>query len=155
MAKRYRYILRDGPVPDVFARHYAWQVRQRHDAAAMQRAAQALVGRHDFSSFETHGSERRSSVRTVHEISVTRATDDPDRIVVEVAADGFLYNMIRTIVGSLSEVGRGVRAESWLTEVLAAKDRRAAGQTAPPQGLFLVNVDYEPGRGAAAAAREE
>jgi len=62
--------------------------------------------------------------------------------VIEVAANGFLYNMVRTMVGTLVEVGRGARPESWVTEVLEARDRRQAGMTAPPQGLFLVEVDY-------------
>jgi tRNA pseudouridine38-40 synthase len=112
------------------------------DAAAMHRAAQTLCGRHDFVSFETSGSARRTSVRTIHELTVARCEEDPDRIVLEVTADGFLYNMVRTIVGTLLEIGRGVRGEAWMAEVLAARSRRAAGQTAPPQGLFLVHVDY-------------
>lgn len=141
--KRYRYVLRDGRVPHVFERHYAWQVRERLDVEAMQRAAQVLVGRHDFSSFETSGSERQSSVRTIEEITLRRSADDSQRIVLEVAADGFLYNMVRTIVGSLVEIGRGARDEAWLAAVLEARERRAAGQTAPPQGLFLVHVDYK------------
>jgi tRNA pseudouridine38-40 synthase len=141
--KRYRYVLRDGAVPDVFQRQYAWQVRRRLDAEAMHRAAQALCGRHDFVSFETSGSARQTSVRTIYEITVARSGEDPDRIVLEVAADGFLYNMVRTIVGTLVEIGRGIRNEAWMAEVLAARNRRAAGQTAPPQGLFLMQVDYE------------
>lgn len=142
VSKQYRYVLRDGRVPDVFQRHYCWQVRERLDAEAMHRAAQLLVGTHDFASFESSGSERQSSVRTIQAISVLRSAGDPDRIVLEVAADGFLYNMVRTIVGSLVEIGRGVRDPAWLGQVLSACDRRAAGQTAPPQGLFLVSVDY-------------
>ncbi len=141
--KLYRYMLDDGPVRDVFARAYVWQVRTRLDDAAMHRAAQVLVGRHDFSSFETHGSERESSVRTIFEVSLRRGQGAAaHRLTFEIAGDGFLYNMVRTIVGTLVEVGRGVRDESWLAAVLAACDRTAAGQTAPPQGLFLVSVDY-------------
>ncbi len=140
--KRYRYLLRDGKVPDVFARSYSWQMRGRLDVAAMHRAAQVLLGTHDFSSFETRGSDRQSSVRTVFEISVLRSPADADRIELEVTADGFLYNMVRTIVGTLVEIGRGVRHENSLADVLAACDRRAAGQTAPPHGLCLMQVDY-------------
>jgi tRNA pseudouridine38-40 synthase len=141
--KRYRYQLDDRPIRDVFARHYAWHCRHRLDAEAMQRAAESLVGRHDFSSFETSGSARRSSVRTVFEISVRRtAAERPGGISLEIEADGFLYNMVRTIVGTLVEVGRGVRGEPWTAEVLAARDRKAAGQTAPACGLFLLRVDY-------------
>jgi tRNA pseudouridine38-40 synthase len=140
--KRYRYQLDDRPIRNVFARHYAWHCRYRLDSAAMHGAAQSLVGRHDFSSFETSGSKRRSSIRTVFEISVERAAGEPSGIWLEIEADGFLYNMVRTIVGTLVEVGRGVRGESWPAEVLAARDRKAAGQTAPAHGLFLLRVDY-------------
>jgi tRNA pseudouridine38-40 synthase len=164
--KRYRYVICDTPIRDVFARHYAWHIYTPLDDAAMHRAASDLAGRHDFRSFETTGSERETSVRTVFDIAVTRtsaagqggaasfpamlpcnspAASEPHsatRIVLEIEADGFLYNMVRAIVGTLVEVGQGRRAESWPGEVLAACDRRAAGRTAPPQGLFLVRVDY-------------
>jgi tRNA pseudouridine38-40 synthase len=137
--KRYRYLLDDGPTRDVFQRRYVWHLGQRLDEQAMHRAAQALLGTHDFSSFQTTGSERESAVRTIFDIGVSRAGD---RISLEVEADGFLYNMVRTIVGTLVEVGRGRRAEDWVGQVLAASDRKAAGQTAPPQGLVLVHVEY-------------
>jgi tRNA pseudouridine38-40 synthase len=141
--KRYRYVMHDGPVRDVFERRYAWHCHGRLDDAAMCRAAQALLGTHDFASFETHGSQRQTSVRTIYEISLDRGQGAAEhRIVLEVEADGFLYNMVRAIVGTLVEVGRGRQAESWPAQVLAARDRKAAGQTAPAQGLFLVRVDY-------------
>jgi tRNA pseudouridine38-40 synthase len=141
--KRYRYVLHDGPIRDVFSRRYLWHVRSRLDETAMHRAAQTLRGTHDFSSFETHGSQRDSSIRTVFDITVERGQGTgSDCLVVEVEADGFLYNMVRTIVGTLVEVGRGTQGHEWPQQVLAACDRKAAGQTAPPQGLFLVRVDY-------------
>jgi tRNA pseudouridine38-40 synthase len=108
----------------------------------MREAGQALVGRHDFSSFETAGSERPDSIRTIHELSVARGEELSERVTVEVAGDGFLYNMVRTIVGTLVDVGVGARDVNWPAAVLAACDRREAGQTAPPHGLFLVNVSY-------------
>ena len=138
--KRYRYVIHDGRWRDVFSRNYAWQYRHRLDEQAMQRAAQALVGKHDFASFEAAGSERETSVRTVFELVVARTGEDC--VTVEIEADGFLYRMVRTIVGTLVEVGRAERPENWPGEVLAAIDRRAAGATAPPQGLFLVRVAY-------------
>jgi tRNA pseudouridine38-40 synthase len=142
--KRYRYAIDDGLNRDVFQRHYVWHYRSRLDAAAMHRAAQALLGKHDFSSFETSGSGRESSVRTIFEIRVERGQGaHADRVTVEVEADGFLYNMVRTIVGTLVEVGRGTQNEAWPAQVLAACNRSAAGQTAPPQGLFLVRVEYD------------
>ncbi len=142
--KRYEYRLDDGPLRDVFARHYAWHCHGRLDAAAMHRAAQSLAGTHDFSSFETSGSPRTSSVRTVFELSVTRGQGgESNRLTLAIEADGFLYNMVRAIVGTLVDVGRGNEDESWPARVLAACDRGMAGQTAPPQGLFLVRVDYD------------
>lgn len=142
--KRYRYVIEDSRVPDVFARKYLWHVRKRLDVEAMQVAAQALVGQHDFTSYQTSGSSRLSTVRTVHELLVERQPSErTDRVIVEVEADGFLYNMVRNIVGTLVVVGRGTRPISWPGEVLAARDRRKAGMTAPAQGLFLLWVKYE------------
>lgn len=138
--KTYRYVIDDGPVRDVFRRTYAWQARCRLNAEAMQEAALLLVGTHDFSSFETSGSPRESNVRTVYELKVARPA--ADAIFVEITANGFLYNMVRAIVGTLAEVGRGVQPVDWVPQVLAAADRCWAGQTAPAQGLFLVDVVY-------------
>ncbi|MEN6459592.1 MAG: tRNA pseudouridine(38-40) synthase TruA [Thermoguttaceae bacterium] len=146
--KRYRYVIHDGPVRDVFGRRYTWHyVHGRLDAEAMQRAAVSLLGTHDFRSFETSGAERATSVRTVFAISVERGragglADLEDHITIEVEADGFLYNMVRAIVGTLVEVGRGRRPVEWPGDVLQAMNRRAAGPTAPPQGLSLLRVEY-------------
>ena len=141
--KRYRYVIHDGPVRDVFARRYCWQYRCRLDSQAMSRAARALTGTHDFKSFQTQGAEREHTVRTIYEVSVTRG-DGPqsDAVAIEVEADGFLYNMVRAIVGTLVEVGRGAQDEAWVAQVLHTANRPAAGPTAPPQGLFLVQVEY-------------
>jgi tRNA pseudouridine38-40 synthase len=142
--KRYRYVIHDGNVRDVFARRYVWRWPTQLDDSAMARAAAALVGKYDFSSFESAGSERESSVRTVFAVDVGRPNSDrPHEIQFEVEADGFLYNMVRAIVGTLVEVGRGAKPEQWVAEVLAARNRSAAGRTAPPQGLFLLRVKYD------------
>src|SRR5262249_9757170 len=109
------------------------------DSAAMDRAARGLVGRHDFRSFETDWPNRTSSVRTIHELTVQRRGDS---VEIEVEADGFLYNMVRAIAGTLALVGNGKRPESWVGDVLAAESRVEAGPTAPPQGLFLVRVRF-------------
>ncbi|MFZ5829656.1 MAG: tRNA pseudouridine synthase A [Planctomycetota bacterium] len=175
--KRYRYVIFDGPVRDVFRRRYCWEYRGgRLDDGAMAAAAQTLLGTHDFCSFATAGSPRKSTVRTIYDISVDRGragewplgfasgfagrplepvretpVGDSDRgpdsspgdwIVIEVEANGFLYNMVRTIVGTLVEVGRGGRAVDYPGKVVRAADRRAAGRTAPPQGLYLLHVTY-------------
>lgn len=146
VGKRYRYVLQDGPVQDVFSRGYAWQVPYRLDDHLMREAAAVLVGRHDFASFQASGSPRASSVRTIRELElVRRAGVHTEAIVLEVEADGFLYHMVRNLVGSLVEVGSGKRPVGWLAEVLAARDRRRAGVTAPPHGLYLLCVRYPDG----------
>lgn len=142
--KRYRYVLHDGPVPDIFQRRYCWHYYGRLDVEAMRRAAQPLLGTHDFSSFETSGAERRTSIRTVYDLDLRRHESPTNQVITfEIEANGFLYNMVRAIVGSLVEVGRKAREEAWVADVLAATDRRMAGPTAPPQGLFLLWVEYE------------
>jgi tRNA pseudouridine38-40 synthase len=138
--KLYRYVIHDGPVPDPFRRHYCCHTRRRLDAAAMRRAAEPLRGRHDFRSFESEWPNRMSSVRTITHIAVDRAGD---WIWLDVEADGFLYNMVRAIAGTLIDVGRGYWPESQVAEILQAEDRRLAGPTAPAQGLFLMRVAYE------------
>jgi len=144
IGKRYRYVLQEGPHPNVFSRRYAWYIRDVLDIDAMQQAAVGLTGRHDFKSYETAGSPRVSTVRTVRNLTVARQIDEDGfaRVVIEVEADGFLYNMVRNLVGTLLEVGRGKRPASWPNEVLADRDRRQAGATAPPHGLYLVQVFY-------------
>jgi tRNA pseudouridine38-40 synthase len=143
--KRYRYVIYNRKWADVFRRRHSWHFYRRPlDAAAMDRAAKALLGTHDFRSFETRSPQRATTVRTIYDIFVARGSDgDADVLTIEVEADGFLYNMVRSIVGTLVEVGRGAQSESWPADVVLAGDRRAAGMTVPPQGLFLVHVRYE------------
>ena len=107
--KLYRYVIHDGRVPDLFLRRYCCHSRQRLDAAAMARAAAVLRGRHDFHSFETDWPNRMSSVRTITHLAVNRMGD---WIWLDVEADGFLYNMVRAIAGTLMNVGRGYWPES-------------------------------------------
>src|SRR5207244_13146307 len=132
--------IHDGPVPDPFLRRYAYYHRQRLDAAAMRRASRCLVGRHDFHSFETDWPNRQTSVRTITHLSVNRAGE---YIWIDVEADGFLYNMVRTIAGTLINIGRGFWPESMVAEILNAEDRAQAGPTAPAQGLVLMRGTYE------------
>lgn len=141
VSKRYRYEIDNGRVgPDPFRLRYAWHVHVPLDEGAMQRAGQALVGTHDFRSFETEYPNRASSVRTILDLAVERTGDV---VAIEVEADGFLYNMVRAIAGTLMLVGAGKRPESWVAEVVAAQARVEAGPTAPPQGLYLLHVNYE------------
>jgi tRNA pseudouridine38-40 synthase len=141
--KRYRYVIDNGRTHDVFRRRYAWHYRQPLDADRMQRAGAGLVGRHDFSSFESTGSPRASSVRNVFDLTVARQPPPDDHLIyIEIEADGFLYNMVRAIAGTLVDVGRGAEDDAWPARVLAGRDRSAAGATAPPQGLTLLWVRY-------------
>lgn len=143
-SKRYRYVIQDGRIRDPLGMRYAWYIRHRLDEGAMREAAALLLGTHDFASFQSSGSRRVSTIRTMFDVSLERSRGPiQEMLVFEIAGDGFLYNMVRTIVGTLLRVGRGKRPVSWVSEVLAARDRRRAGPTAPPQGLFLVKVDYE------------
>jgi tRNA pseudouridine38-40 synthase len=139
-SKRYRYVIDNGPIASPFQLRYSWHVRRPLDAALMNRAGQFLLGRHDFRSFETDWPNRQSSVRTILELAALRTGEF---VAIEVEADGFLYNMVRSIAGTLVLVGAGRRPLSWISEVLAAQDRVAAGPTAPPQGLFLIKARYE------------
>lgn len=137
--KLYRYVIRDTGIRDPFLRKYHAVCHHSLDAAAMHRAAQAMVGTHDFHSFETHWPNRATSVRTITHLSVNRAGE---HIWLDVEADGFLYNMVRTIAGTLMNVGRGYWSEEKVAEIVRAEDRREAGPTAPAAGLFLMRVSY-------------
>jgi tRNA pseudouridine38-40 synthase len=156
IGKRYRYLLEDGRPRDLFARNYLWHIRERLDVEAMQAAATALVGTHDFLSYEGGGSCRLTTVRTIYDLFIERRPSElTERVVVEVAANGFLFNMVRKIVGTLVQVGRGKQAIDWPAKVLELRDRSKSGMTAPAQGLYLVGVQYEEAseRGAGSAER--
>jgi tRNA pseudouridine38-40 synthase len=137
-------VIQDGRCRDVFLRRHAWWIPRRLDVDRMKQAAEPLIGTHDFRSFETAGSPRVSTVRTVRDLTVERRQATSETIEIEIEADGFLYNMVRNIVGTLALVGRGDQPPEWVAEVLSAKDRRVAGMNAPPQGLFLVKVHLQP-----------
>ena len=139
-SKRYRYVIDNATIASPFELRYSWHVIRRLDVDVMRLAGQALLGRHDFRSFETEWPNRTSSVRTIVDLEVSRS--EP-LVSIEVEADGFLYNMVRTIAGTLVLVGTGKRPPSWVGEVLRAENRVVAGPTAPPQGLFLVRVRYQ------------
>lgn len=137
--KTYRYVIYDGRMHDPFLRKYSCHSRRPLDADAMRRAGRCLVGRHDFRCFETEWPNRLTSIRTITRLAVCRVGE---MIWLDVEADGFLYNMVRAIAGTLMQVGRGAWPEGRVAEVLAGMDRRLAGPTAPAQGLFLLRVTY-------------
>ena len=137
--KAYRYRIATGPLVSPFDRWFVWHVPQRCDVDAMRKAAAVLLGRHDFASFQARGSSTIDTIRTVRQLTI-EARDEG--LVVDVEGDGFLRHMVRTIVGSLVDVGSGTHSSRWMCEVLRARDRQAAGQTAPAAGLTLVGVSY-------------
>ncbi len=141
--KRYRYFIQDGAVQDPFLLDRSWFVPQRLDEIAMREAATLLLGEHDFASYQSAGSVRATTHRIIHDFTVGRqAGQFCNPVVIEVEANGFLYNMVRNLVGTLVEVGLGKKPKDWPLSIIAGKDRKLAGQTAPAQGLFLVSVDY-------------
>jgi len=145
--KRYRYRIWNADVLSPFERRYAWHIIDRLDVDAMHAAAQLLVGTHDFAAFCGTGSDAATTTRTVVSASLRIAEcvvrNDAALLEYDVCGEGFLRYMVRNIVGSLVDVGRGRFPASWLGEVLASCDRTKAGRTAPPHGLFLVGVNYE------------
>lgn len=140
--KVYEYRILNRTFPDPLLARYTYFFHRDLDERLMNEEAQALVGEHDFTSFASVKSQTNSFVRTIHEITVTR--DDRDVITIHVEGNGFLYNMVRIIAGSLILVGSGLRHHGFIAEALAAHDREAAGPTAPPEGLTLIRIDYAP-----------
>ena len=161
--KRYRYVIHDGDVCPPFLKHYVHRSLNQLDVDRMAEAANFLLGTHDFRCFEKHFPNKSTSIRTIMDVSVQRLScwlpwtsphdwvpiqdrrhDQPEMplIVFEVMADGFLYNMVRAIVGTLMEIGLGKQTPDSLSEVIRSMDRAKAGMTALPNGLYLVSVEY-------------
>jgi tRNA pseudouridine38-40 synthase len=138
-SKLYRYTIYIGANRPVLDVRHCWHIPVNLDVEAMQKAANYLAGKHDFKSFASSKDNRETTVRTIFHCNVTR---NDVWIYVDVAGDGFLYNMVRNIVGSLVEVGIGRWPADKMKDVLVAKDRTAAGPIAPAQGLCLMKVMY-------------
>ena len=155
--KRYRYVIHDGDVCPPFLKNYVHQAQTPLDTNRMAEAADFLLGTHDFRCFEKHFPNKSTSVRTIMDVSVRRLlcwfpwTSPHDWVSIQGGrhdasemplADGFLYNMVRAIVGTLMEIGLGKQSPESLGEVIRSLDRAKAGMTAMPNGLYLVSVEY-------------
>ena len=139
LRRAYEYRIDNREWSSPFTAPWSWHVRHRLDLGAMRLAAHAVIGTHDFRSFQAADCDAKSSVRTIEESDLT---EHRGCILYRVTADAFLRRMVRNLVGTFVEIGRGRRGGGEMKTILAAKDRRVAGPTAPPHGLFLVRVDY-------------
>lgn len=137
--KTYQYKIYYSPLPDPTQRNTTWEIREKLDVEAMNQAAALLLGKHDFTSFKNQGSQDTSPVRTLTE---ARWVQDGDLYTFTITGDGFLYRMVRNIVGCLVRVGTGQWDKEDFAQVLAARNRKKAGMAAPPQGLYLMHVSY-------------
>ncbi|WOR16134.1 tRNA pseudouridine(38-40) synthase TruA [Hyphomonas sp. FCG-A18] len=138
--RAYRYVIINRRAALTFDRGQAWRIPYKLDHEAMHRAAQTLIGIHDFSTFRHADCQAKSPVKTLDRLDVARYGEG---IEVTVEARSFLHSQVRSFVGSLVEVGRGSQSEDWIAEILDARDRKACGPVAPPDGLFLERVEYD------------
>jgi len=137
--KLYRYTIYTGRYRPVLRLNQCWHIPKKLDVTVMNRAGQLLVGTKDFKSFASAGDKRESSVRTIYRCDVT---SEKENVFIEVEGNGFLYNMVRNIVGTLVEIGRGKWSPEKISEILEAKDRTAAGPIASAEGLCLMWIKY-------------
>lgn len=167
IAKRYRYVIHDGPILLPFLHRYVVKERCRLRETAMVESLSAIMGTHDFRCFESHFPNKATSIRTIHEAKLYRLSEwvpfqqlsatgnaddalppigkeDGPFLCFDIVANGFLYNMVRAIVGTLLRIGRGNWKPSMMAEIIKGQDRSRAGSTAPAHGLYLVAVDYPP-----------
>jgi len=137
--KLYRYYIFNSSISSPFQRQYSYQYRHPLNVAIMRKEAKLLLGKHDFKSFQAADKIKRTSVRRIKKISIKK---HDKHIYIDIEADGFLYNMVRNIVGTLVYLGKGKLRRGDMKKILKAKKRSLAGPTAPPQGLCLIKVDY-------------
>ena len=139
-ARHYLYRIVNRRAPLALERHRAWHVQRRLDAAAMHEAAQVLVGRHDFTTFRSVQCQAKSPVKTLDRLDVSRSGD---LIEIRASARSFLHNQVRSMVGTIKRVGEGAWTAADVKAALDAANRARCGPVAPPDGLYLVQVDYE------------
>ncbi len=137
--RAYRYVIINRRAGLTFDRGVAWRVPVQLDANAMDRAAQILIGQHDFSTFRDTECQAKTPVKTLNKINVARYGET---LEITVEARSFLHKQVRSMVGSLVEIGRGAQGEDWIADILEARDRTKCGPVAPPDGLFLERVEY-------------
>lgn len=140
LSKVYEYRILNRKEPDVFQRRFLWHIKSALDSKVMSQCLELIRGTHDFSSFRASGSENINPVRTVLAADLIRGQSGI--LTVRIKADGFLRHMVRNIVGTLVEAGRGAITLEGFREIIKACDRNSAGPTAPPRGLFLMEVNY-------------
>lgn len=138
--KTYRYIINNLASGTAIYRNLEYNYSQSLDVKAMNKAIEYFIGEHDFKGFKASGTSSKSSVRTIYEAKVYKKDD---RIFIELTGNGFLYNMVRIIAGTLVEVGIGKILPEEIPNIIQSGDRQKAGKTLPPQGLYLVKVEYE------------
>ena len=138
-SKLYKYHIVNTRRPDPFTERHAWRVPYSLNVSLMKKEAKELLGRHDFRSFQAKDKRERSSVREIYKLDLKK---NKSSLVIDIEANGFLYNMVRNIVGTLVDIGRGYLPEGSMRKILKEKDRTKAGPTAPARGLFLTEVKY-------------
>lgn len=139
--KTYRYIINNQEIGTALYRNLETHIPQKLEVEKMKQAIQFLEGEHDFKAFKASGTSSKSSVRTIYQAKVEEKPEG--RIWIELTGNGFLYNMVRIIAGTLVEVGLGNIKPEEIASIIEQKDRNKAGKTLPPQGLYLVKVEYE------------
>lgn len=139
LKRYYRYIICNRRAPLAIGPFLAWHVHHQLDIEKMQSAADALLGMHDFTSFRAVACQAKSPIRSIDSIKITR---DGEMIYADFAATSFLHHQVRNIMGTLKKIGEGSWPVACMAEILQAKDRSAAGPTAPPHGLYFMRVDY-------------
>lgn len=137
--KTYQYVINNSRQGTAIYRNLQYHYPIELDAKKMKEAVKYFIGEHDFSGFKSSGTSNKSSVRSIYKADVKRKDD---LITITLTGNGFLYNMVRIIAGTLLEVGQGKIKPEDITDIIESKDRTRAGKTLPPQGLYLVNVKY-------------
>lgn len=138
-SKKYVYKIWNSHIPSALYRKYYYNVPEKLDVVNMNKAIQILIGEHDFSAFTANKSKKKSNIRTIISIDIKQ---EDDKLELIFYGNGFLYKMVRLITGTLIEVGLGKKTPEEVKNILASKDRKKAGQTAPAHGLYLIEVDY-------------